>query len=232
MLLLLSISLITISGCEEDDDSTLNAEEQTSPYLICANRNPGGVGIDLDSGKAYSIDDYEDYSWDLHVKTYKGVMESSGSPAIAGCPFIKLKDTTVSAYVYTATGKTAYESITLADVTDLGYSADTITSIALDSVDTVQSGEFTESEMSNGNFAVGNYYYAYTGKTGLKAQYKKLTVGETWKSVAANTDHGDDKIYIIKSDEGDYFKLIVTDFGSKSDIGESGYISIDYEKLQ
>ncbi|MBN2039794.1 MAG: hypothetical protein JW864_07120 [Spirochaetes bacterium] len=224
------------TGCFSDDDnsdSTNKIAEAESPYLICVNRNPGGVGIDLDSGKAYNIDDNADFDWDIRVKTYKGVKnDGNGNPIMAGSPFIKMKGTAVTAAVWATTGKSNYDAITFSDIASLVYESDDEAELDIGSVDTIQDGEFTETQLESGSAAVGDYYYAWSGKNGLKQEYSKMTIGETWKSFSANTDDTDDKIYIVKSDEGNYFKVMVPDFGPNSDIGESGYIDIIWESLE
>ncbi len=230
-------ALLSLTGCFSDNDesgdsSAPDVVQAELPFIVCANRNPGGVGVDLDSGEAYNIDDNPDFDWDFRIKAFKGVQGTDGEPALAGAPFIKLKGTAVMAAVWQGAGEAEYSSILLADVTGLELSPDGYEEIDLSAVDVVQEGEFTQAQLESGNCAVGNYYYAWSGKNGLKQEYAKCAVGESWKSTSSNTDHTDDIIYIIKSDSGSFFKVKVPNFGPKSDLGESGYCELVWEKLQ
>jgi hypothetical protein len=230
---------ISLAGCFWDDsDDDTSAQEVTSPFLICVNRNPGGVGIDLDSGKAYNIDDYPGFDWDIRIKTIKGAqVTSSKALSLVGAPYIKLRESAVSAVKWSSAGSTSYDAITLSAYTTSGLSLTVgIAEIDMSTVDTVLAGELTESELSTAGVAIGNYYYnsAYSGfsKTGLKQKYATLVMGEAWKSAAANTSHTDDYIYIVRSSGGSYYKLMITDIGENSDIGQSGYIKVVWQKLE
>jgi len=213
-------AVFTMTGCDDSssDDEKITpetSEEITKTYLICAGRNPGGVGINLDSEESCNFDDNKDFDWDMKIKVYKGV-DSSGKGG--GRPYIALKGKgTVTAYSY-GSGNTAYSNIEYGDV-----DTDSLTGDSISDVD----ASIVPTNASN--------WYIYDDGTAdtndLKEQYSKLVIGEKWKASASNTNHSDDAIYIIKSDEGGYFKVIVTDFGGSSDIGQNGYIKISYKKI-
>ncbi len=231
---------MSLAGCfwDDSDDDDPSAQEVTSPFLICANRNPGGVGIDLDSGKAYNIDDYPGFDWDIRIKTMKGAQVTAAKAlSLVGGPYIKLRESVVSAVKWSTAGSSNYDAITLSAYNASGLSPIAgIAEIDLSTVDTVLEGEFTTSELSAAGVAIGNYYYnsSYSGlsKTGLKQKYATLVMGEAWKSAAANTSHTDDYIYIVRSSGGSYYKLMFTDIGENSDIAQSGYIKVVWRKLE
>ncbi|MBN2778101.1 MAG: hypothetical protein JXR36_10670, partial [Bacteroidales bacterium] len=84
MLLASSLFFIGIifTSCEKDEpeEPTPTVSQFVSlenPYLICANRNPGGVGFDFeykgDKGGANNIDSLTvtDFEYDLKIRTIK-----------------------------------------------------------------------------------------------------------------------------------------------------------------
>jgi len=228
-----------MSSCSDNNGTgpDLGPKSVTSPFLICAGRNPGGVGIDLDSSKAYELDDNPDFDCDLKIQNYKGVSGPSDDPKFSGRPYIALKGTTVSAYNWSETskegtmGQDVYDDIVRADVTNKTFTADQVADIDISAVDKVESGDYDDPKYE------GKYFYSRGGKNGLKQEYTNLQIGDRWKTGAGseadakNTDHTDDPIYIIKSDKDDYFKFMIRNIGGKSDLGEGGYIDIVWEKL-
>jgi hypothetical protein len=226
---LLLCSIFLFWGCDDSSSDDNDISQVSSPFLICASRNPGGVGIDLDSSTAYNLDDKSDFVWDIRIKTYKGVKSNSGTAALAGAPFIKLKGTSLTAYQWSTYGETNYNAITLSNIVEGSLAADSVEEIDIASVDVVVEADGLDSSL------LGKMYYAWSGKTGLKQKYADLTIGEAWKTINSkavqNHEHNDDPIYIIKSDDGNFFKLMITDFGPNSSIEKSGYIAIVWEKL-
>lgn len=213
------------TGCEGDGTGG-GSGTVTSPFLVCGGRNPGGVGIDLDSGTAWNLDDNPTFDWDVMFQTKKGV-RNAGGWVLKGAPYIKLRQH-LWAYEYTGgTGVTVYNALTdnpgetLVEETEpdpLDFSG----------VDKVLD---TDPAYAEDNSLLGKMYYAASGKAGLKQEYTPLVIGESWKGAAGNTNDDDDKIYIIESDQGTLFKFIVTNFGPNSDLGEPGYAEIEWAEI-
>ena len=99
LIILIGISLASCS----DDSSTApttagggnNFEGLESPYLICAGRNPGGIGFDFEYksavGGAYNIDANEiaDLAADMIIKTVKSEKPDG---TLCGMPYIALNN--------------------------------------------------------------------------------------------------------------------------------------------
>ncbi len=233
LITLVALGGITVTGCSSDDSSKV--EELKSPYLICAKRNPGGVGIDLDTGEAFNLDDAPDMDWDIKLKVYKGwdkVTNPTAPPTKNFArPYIALRGKSggakvVEAATFGSTGQTAYDGIQKSAVTSLAYGADTI-----DDVD--KSKVTKEKKEIAGNTEV--FYIYKTSESSatdtLKYQYDQLQIGEKFKKNCVDKDHTNDPIYIIKTDKGNYFKVIIQNFGPKSDLKEKGKIALEYKKL-
>ncbi len=220
---------LVMTGCYDDSsgDDDASVGPVTSPFLVCGGRNPGGVGIDLDSGTAWNLDDNPTFDWDVMFQTKKGV-RNAGGWVLKGAPYIKLRQTVVEAYMHDETGVAEYDAITSDPLTGT-FAPDTEADpLDFSGVDKVEVGD---DAYNADDSLLGKMYYAATGKAGLKQEYTPLVIGESWKSAATNTDDTDDKIYIIESDQGTLFKFIVTNFGPSSDLGESGYAEIEWEEL-
>jgi len=101
-ILVLSILCVVLStSCEkEGNEDPKNDNDQfeslTSPYLICASRNPGGVGFDFEyagkKGGANNLDDptVEDFTYDVKILTIKGEKPDG---TLGGAPYIQLSAT-------------------------------------------------------------------------------------------------------------------------------------------
>jgi hypothetical protein len=215
------LQLMAIS-CENDDDDD-NIEDVSeftsleSPYLICASRNPGGVGFDFtyndSEGGANYLDSttVDDFDEDLYIITVKG---ENADSTLSGAPYIKLMDgataVNYSSVDTSCTGITAFEALTSNDVLDYTLAAD--------------DEDFDLSDLETG----------YTGKiylSELQNEYTKLVIGERWKSTAKNTIDEDEIVWIIETKEGDLVKFIVTDFPATDAPTSTGYIDIDWDYL-
>lgn len=82
ILIILTGLFFTFTSCEKDDDNNNNDNQEqfqslNSPYLICANRNPGGVGFDFvydgETGGANYLDSLtvSDFEYDIIIRTIK-----------------------------------------------------------------------------------------------------------------------------------------------------------------
>lgn len=208
------------TGCDkdEDPDDPTQTEEQfvtlESPYLICANRNPGGVGFDFsyndDIGGANNIDSQtvSDFEYDIKIRTIKGE-KPDGS--MGGAPFFKMHED-VQAVNYSTidtecTGYTDFQNLTLENIQDytVAYDAD---DFDLESLPAGNSGAPVMAD--------------------LMAEYNKLVIGFRWKTAANNTIDDDEPIWIIKTREGKLVKMIVTDFPADPAPTATGYVSIEW----
>jgi len=214
---------VLLTSCEKDEpDSPTPTENQfvslESPYLICANRNPGGVGFDFeyngDTGGANNLDSLtvDDFTYDLKIRTIKGE-KPDGS--LGGAPYLQLS-ATAKAVNYSNIDA---ECTGYADFQDL--TASTIQSYTLQSDD----ASFDISTVP-------------TGSTGsplmqqLLQEYNKLVIGQKWKEAANNDIADDEPIWIIETPERRIVKFIVTDFPADPAPTSTGYIAIEWDFVE
>lgn len=220
--LLLALFMLTIVSCEKDDDEN-NVEKQSefksleTPYLICAGRNPGGVGFDFEyngkKGGANNMDSLivDDFAYDLKIRTIKG---EKGDGSLGGAPYIQL---------YAITQAVNYSEV---DASCKG-----ITKFNALTTSNIQNYTLTSDDVTFDITSVG------TGTTGapmmgaLQTEYAKLVIGEAWKATAKNDKAEDEFIWIVKTREGKLVKFIVTDFPAAPAPTATGYISIMWDYL-
>jgi hypothetical protein len=219
----LTIGAVLFTSCEKDEDDVPSANASQfvsleSPYLICAGRNPGGVGFDFeyigDRGGANNLDSLTvgDFAYDFKIRTIKGE-KPDGS--LGGAPYIQLSST-AQAVNYSEVDKTCKG---FADFTNLNSS--NIQNYTLYSDD----ASFDISTVP-------------TGSTGsplmqqLFQEYNKLVIGQKWKQAANNDIADDEPIWIIETEEGRIVKLIVTDFPADPAPTSTGYIAIEWDYVE
>jgi len=221
--LLMSLFLVpAFVACEDDDDNDEKKQETTfssleSPYLICAGRNPGGVGFDFEyqgnPGGANNMDDptVTDFSYDIKVRTIKGEKPDG---TLGGMPFIVLgKDAHAVNYTTqnaSCCGLKKYKALTKTEVSELTFKTD-------------------DSAFSLENLTVGKTEKPLMSE--LKKQYKKLVIGDKWKEAAKNDVENDEPVWVIRTSEGAYVKMIVTQFPAAPAPTATGYIAIEWEIL-
>jgi len=217
------IATILFTSCEKDeDDEPTPIENQfvslESPYLICANRNPGGVGFDFEykgeKGGANNLDSLtvEDFTYDLKILNIKAE-KPDGS--LGGAPYIQLS-ATAQAVNYSAIDTTCKG---FTDFTNLNSS--NIQNYTLQSDDP----SFDIASVPTGN----------TGKPlmqDLLQEYNKLVIGQKWKEAAHNDIADDEPIWIIKTEEGRSVKFIVTDFPADPAPTSTGYIAVEWNFVE
>lgn len=218
----MAASSVLISCSDDDEEGEPELENNfvslESPYLICANRNPGGIGFDFEymdeAGGGNYIDStsVDDFAEDTFVLTIKGE-KPDGS--LGGAPYFKLYDNTVEAVNYSLVdtdckGIDAFNSL----------NSTNIESYTLESDD----ASFDTSSLPTGD----------TGKpmmTDLLEEYDKLVIGINWKAAAYNDVANDEPIWIIKTREGVLVKMIVTDFPADPAPTSTGYIALTWDFL-
>ena len=207
------------SNNDEKKDKAYTFTALESPYLICAGRNPGGIGFDFtyDNAKAgaYNIDDTTaaaNLNYDIKIRTIKGE-KPDGS--LGGSPFIVLSSTAkavnYSAMDSSCTGITEFNKLTASKTKPYTLNSDN----ASFNVSSLQTGETGQPLMS-----------------ALNKEYKKLAIGATWKTSANNNVEEDELIWIVETTEGDLVKLIVTDFPAAGAPTKTGYIAITWDYLK
>lgn len=219
----MALTLFT-AGCDNDDSNPAsnNGDESftslESPYLICASRNPGGVGFDFEydgeTGGANNMDSLtvSDFIYDIKIITTKAE-KTDGT--LTGMPRIELS-ASAQAVNYSAvdtlcTGTTAFENLT----------ADNMQTVTFQSDD----GSFDLSSLETGD----------TGKplmAQVQAEYQKLVIGDRWKATAKNEIADDELVWIIKTSEGRQVKLIVTDFPADPAPTSTGYIALEWDFIE
>jgi hypothetical protein len=211
---------LSFYACDDDDDDNNNdnTEQFTSlcsPYLVCANRNPGGVGFDFEyneeKGGANYIDSLSvsDFTYDIKVLTIKAEKTDED---LAGMPHFLLTDNVeavnYSAIDPTCVGYTAFQNLTNADLLNFDFETDD-SSFDLSTLTIGKTGKPLQSEVTE--------------------EFKKLAIGMTWKTTANNDVADDELVWIIKTTEGRWVKLIVTDFPAAPAPTETGYIAVDWD---
>lgn len=74
-----------------------------------------------------------------------------------------------------------------------------------------------------------------TGTTGqplmseVQAEFQKLVIGDRWKAAAKNDIADDEPVWIIKTIEGRWVKLIVTDFPADPAPTATGYVALEWD---
>lgn len=221
--ILLSLLMLTAISCDDDNDNNNSDNdiiEFTSlgtPYLVCANRNPGGVGFDFEyngeKGGANSMDSLsvDDFEYDLKIRTIKGE-KSDGTQS--GAPFIVLghgaEAVNYSKIDTSCVGITQFNALTTANVKSYTLASD------------------------NASFNIASLTTGTTGSpllTELQVEYKKLVLGESWKATAKNAISEDELVWIMKTQEGQLVKFIVTEFPAKGAPTSTGYVSIEWTFL-
>ncbi|MDP8238789.1 MAG: hypothetical protein P9X24_06850 [Candidatus Hatepunaea meridiana] len=221
--LILAVLLIALTSCDDDNNNVVNpVEEQfvslSSPYLICATRNPGGVGFDFEysgeQGGANNLDSLtvSDFAYDAIIRTVKAEKPDG---CLGGMPYIALASNAeavnYSAVDTTCKGYPAYQNLVESDLLSFTFAKD--------------DSDFNLSDLTKGD----------TGKPLLnevKAEFNKLVIGQRWKTSANNETSGDELIWIIKTPENRWVKLIVTDFPANPAPTATGYIALEWGFLK
>lgn len=215
--------MLPIASCDKDDDDDAaangkNFKSLTSPYLICSNRNPGGVGFDFEynskTGGANNMDSLsvDDFKEDILLKTIK----SDNNGTAAAVNYIALHNgaqaVNYSSINTECKGITNFKTLSYATV-----SAQTVTL-------TGDGADFSLVGLTTGNSCSPLM-------TEVNAQVAKLVIGDKWKASAKNNIAEDELIWIIKTHEGRWVKFIVTEFPAKNAPTANGYINIEWDYL-
>jgi hypothetical protein len=214
---------LTLSGCSSDDNNVVQTQDQqfqsiSSPYLICASRNPGGVGFDFDyrgnTGGPNMMDSpsVTDFAFDFKIRTIKA---QNPDESLNGMPFIELASG-VEAVNYSSVdpsckGIVAFQNLTLNNAQSYTLLTDDQTFDLL-SLRPGTSGKPLKSDVA--------------------AEYDKLVIGDKWKSAAKNDVADDELVWIVKTREGRLVKMIVPDFPADPAPTATGYVEIEWDFLQ
>ena len=109
------------------------------------------------------------------------------------------------------TGAAEYAKVKKSDVKDLDFAAD------------------------NSGFDLSKLTTGHTGKPVLaetKEEFKKLVIADKWKPTANNDDQTDELVWIIKTSEGAYVKMMVSDFPAAPAPTATGFVAIEWELLK
>jgi hypothetical protein len=219
----LIMGVVFFTSCEKDEnDNPILSENQfvslESPYLICASRNPGGVGFDFEykgeKGGANNLDSLtvDDFAYDLKIRTIKGE-KPDGS--LGGAPYIQLSATAqavnYSAVDTTCKGLTEFTNLNSSNIQNYSLQSDD----ASFDISTVPTG-------STGNPLMQQ----------LIQEYNKLVFEQKWKEAASNDVADDEPIWIIETEEGRIVKFIVTDFPADPAPTSTGYIAIEWDFVE
>ncbi len=224
VIITLTIGTVLFTSCEKEteEEPTPPVKKEfvslKSPYLICAGRNPGGVGFDFEykglKGGANNFDSLSvaDFEYDLRIKTIKGE-KPDGS--LGGAPYIKLAST-AKAVNYSSIdtlckGIDAFNNLKMSNIKDYVLQAD--------------DPSFNVSSVPTGT--TGNPLMLK-----LMKEYKKLVIGQKWKKPAFNNIENDEPIWIIETTEGRLVKFIVTDFPANPAPTATGYIAIEWDFVE
>ena len=219
LLVKLTILALLFSSCDKDDsvqptqtDNQFVSLEQ--PYLICANRNPGGVGFDFEymeaKGGANNLDSLtvSDFEYDIKIRTIKAE-KPDGS--LSGAPFIQLYET-VQAVNYSTIDTTCKGYTQFLNLNSSNIHSYTLLS-------------------DNTDFNINSVTAGNTGSPLLQSliqEFNKLVIGQNWKEAANNDITDDEPVWIIQTREGKIIKLIITQFPSNPAPTSTGYISLEW----
>ena len=220
----------SIVACEDNEE-----EEQPvyleSPYLICANRNPGGVGFDFvtdgKNGGVQYMDEYPEFEYDVIIKTIKVEKpDSTSGGAPAAYLYGDSSDVTNATLAFNAesigTGSEGYNVLT-------SVTAEITAGLQADKAGFDLSGVPAGTETG---------FPLMSGPNGVGKQYQKLVIGNKWIDAAKTGDKkgtsGDEQVWIVKTREGRYAKMIFTAFPASTEIGAespTGYVAIEWDLL-
>lgn len=211
---------ILFVACDDDDEVAPESSKSesfvtlSSPYLICANRNPGGIGFDFEykseKGGANNLDSVtvSDFEYDIMIRT---ISAEKADGALAGMPFFKLKDgvqaVNYSAVDSTCKGLVAFRELTASNLKNYAFKSDD-SGFSLDNVSKGTTGKLLVDE--------------------LLVEYAKLVIGQKWKANANNSIDEDELLWIIKTKEGRLVKFIVTQFPAKDAPTATGYVAAEW----
>jgi len=219
--LLFLLSGLFFISCDKGDDPEPEESSSTftslsSPYLICANRNPGGVGFDFEydgkTGGANNMDSLtvDDFEADVVIKTIKADSDGSATSANMitlnnGAQAVNYSSSDASCKGYTAFQNLTYST---ASAKGLTFSSD--------------GSGYTLTGLTNGTSG-------FPLLTEVNTQIAKLVIGDKWKAPAKNSVADDEPIFIIKTQEGLWVKLIVTEFPATTNAPTAtGYVAIEW----
>lgn len=220
--LALSLIMFSFSACEKDDDNNGNNNNGTfsaisTPYLVCASRNPGGVGFDFEyngeEGGANNMDSLSvsDFEEDVLVKTIKGDNEGTAAAYNYIALFNDAQAVNYSSIDATCKGYTSFQALTYAtaSATELTFTSDNTYSFSGLTAGTSGSPLATE----------------------VNTQIAQMVIGDKWKASAKNAVADDELVWIIKTREGRWVKFIVTEFPATNAPTATGYINIEWDFL-
>ena len=236
-------ALLMLPGCDDsgDDSNSIVVLPVDSPYLICVNRNPGGVGFDFDSGVAYNLDENPYMDWDLRIKTHKGHKDANPRSGYKGRPVIDLAGGApdgVSGYLHAnSVVESDYTDFALTDVVDANFVFDPVDDydISTVAVITYNHGDGDQTGyVYAGTFNSTDYDDPTTDHNTLREVYKDsfaLANGsgfEYWWSGGSFAT----PLYVIKTDQGTVVKFWLEEFPATNAATSSGYINIRWEVLE
>jgi hypothetical protein len=232
------VAAISLIGCGEDDGvdeivtggTSIDAPPLESPFLICAGRNPEGVGFDFISdnpGVAYNMSEAPDLEYDILIRVLKA---ETPDGEVKGNPYVKL---------YGDVGGPpdavmAFDASSLSNVQtgDAGYNA--LTGVTDDILSGLQKdlAGFDLDGVEKGEFG----FPLFAGEGNLSDQLKKLVIGDKWKSTAKNKEgesrpSGDEQVWVIRTREGKFVKFIFCDFPAINAPTPTGYVAAKWEVI-
>jgi|GEM_PF-4356498 len=219
IIFLLGVSFFT--GCDADSDDSVDSTGITgriydmSPAVV-----PDGVGVDLETESDYSLDSTSipsTWHYDIKIQTVKGLKPDGVT--MKGAPHIKLYKTDGKAYKYGYTGKDEYLDITSDDIDTSLFASDLV-------------------EENDYSSCMDDTYTTKINYNKLIAYYQaNLLTNDSSEWLPSTWVVGEDEvIYIIKTEEGNYYKLIVLGMGPEStgsgSCPGSGKLEIAFDELK
>ncbi len=214
--------MVLFSACNKDDNNNANTntglKALSTQYLICANRNPGGVGFDFEydgkTGGANNIDSLSvtGFTEDIIVKTIKA--DNNGTAGAIN--FIALHN-----------GAQAV-NYSIIDTNCVGLNC--FKQLSYDVVLTKKIS-FTADDNSFNLTGLATGTSGAPLLTEVSTQIKKLVIGNKWLTTAKNDIANDEIIWIIKTAEDRWVKFIVFEFPASNAPTANGYVNIDWAFL-
>lgn len=222
LLVLVVFIFVTCISCSKDEEKVIpNYDGKfyplNPPYILCIGQNPGGIVFDfIYNGEKAGANNFDypsvkDIDPDLMIKNSKCKLPQ-GMTGGGGMPHFRLCKG-ASAINYTeinpkCKGFNKYEELIKSEVMGLKFKED--------------DSSFDLSKLELTDWGVPSY-------KDMINEFKKLVIGNIWKKTAHNDIEGDELIWIIKTKEGEFIKMIVTMFPAKNKEGRTLNGNIDMQ---
>jgi hypothetical protein len=199
---------------DPDAGSTAEGGPISGKFDVTPGTHPKGVGLDFETGVSSDLTTAAtDWKYDIRMQTIKGKKDDGTS---SGAPHIKLFKQLAQGFQYGQTGSAALLALKASDIDATKLASDLVEEIDLSQVKTGADNDYEK---------LVAYYDA-----NLVTKSSANWLPSPW---AVGTD---ERIVIVKTEEGNFFALAIlgmgpSDTGSGSKPG-SGTVELSYRRLE